>query len=236
MTRMISATVSLSLLLALSACTADATFSGNNILVPGASPMPGAPTAVAPAATPAPSGTIAPVEKVVKDISIQPQSFVIEEGSAHDVIVVVSYTDGSYDSNVTWSSSDSTVVAVNPTTGRLTALKQGVASVVAVSPLDKAKMATTTVSVRPAEVTSVITRVTPTEATLKVGETVQLNAEIQLSNGKFSPNVVWKSTNTPVATVTRGLVTGVKPGVVTITATAQDEPTKSAQAVITVTE
>ncbi|MNS52864.1 Bacterial Ig-like domain (group 2) [compost metagenome] len=224
-------------LIGLAACTADTTFSGNSLMVPvpGASQAPQAVRQDAPAPA-SPGATIAPVQRVVKDITIQPESFVITEGSAHDVVVIVTYTDGTYDSNVTWSSSDSTVVSVNPTTGRLAALKQGVASVVAQSPLDKAKKASSTVSVRPAEVTSVIARVTPAEATIKVGETIRLQAELQLSNGKVSPNVIWQSTNTNLASVTNGLVTGIKPGTVTVTAMAQDEPTKLAKSTITITE
>jgi uncharacterized protein YjdB len=225
------------MLLTLAACTADTTFSGNSVLIPvaGASQAPAVAPA-APGATPSPSSTIAPTQKVIRDITIQPDNFVIEEGSAMDALVMVSYTDGTFDTNVTWSSSDATVLSVNPTTGRLTALKQGVASLVAQSPIDKAKKATSTVSVRPAPVTTVIARVTPAEATVKVGETIQLAAELQLSNGRLSPNVVWQSTNTTLASVTRGLVTGLKPGTVTITATAQDEPTKMAKAIVTITE
>lgn len=187
-----------------------------------------------PAPTPTPTSTIAPVERVVKDITIQPDSLVIPEGTAFDVIAVVTYADGSFDSNVTWSSSDNTVLSVNPTTGRLTGLKAGMASVVAQSPIDKTKRTTATVAVRAAEAAPAITRVVPTEATIRVGETVRLLAEIQLSNGKTSPNVVWSSGNTRVAMVSNGLVTGIAPGSVTVTAVAQDEPTKRASATITV--
>lgn len=185
-------------------------------------------------ATPTPSGTIAPVQRVVKDITVQPDNLVIPEGTAFDVIAVVTYVDGSFDSNVTWSSSDNTVLSVNPTTGRLTGLKAGVASVVAQSPVDRTKRTTATVAVRAAEAAPAITRVVPTEATIRVGETVRLTAEIQLSNGRTSPNVTWQSGNTRVAMVSNGLVTGISAGTVTVTAIAQDEPTKRADAIIRV--
>lgn len=225
----------LALLATIAGCDGTANITGNTVAVPVAGAS-GAPIAGQPAASPSPSSTIAPIEKLVKDITIQPEHMVVEAGTAYDVIAVVSYVDGSFDSNVTWSSSDATIVSVNPTTGRMTALKQGVASIVAQSPLDKTKKTTATVSVRPAEVNPVLTRVTPSSAKIRVGQTVQLSAEIQLSDGRTSPNVKWTSSNTRVATVSRGLVTGAVPGVTTIQATALDEPTKTASATIEVVE
>ncbi|EEG3575680.1 Ig-like domain-containing protein [Salmonella enterica subsp. enterica serovar Anatum] len=59
---------------------------------------------------------------------------------------------------------------------------------------------------------------TPTSPSVLVGKTVQLKADITMS--KSAGSFTWKSANAKIATVsTSGLVTGVAPGTVQITAT-----------------
>ncbi|ECC9189981.1 hypothetical protein DRW71_09350 [Salmonella enterica subsp. diarizonae] len=60
--------------------------------------------------------------------------------------------------------------------------------------------------------------ITPTSPSVLVGKTVQLKADITMS--KSAGSFTWKSANAKIATVsTSGLVTGVAPGTVQITAT-----------------
>lgn len=60
-----------------------------------------------------------------------------------------------------------------------------------------------------------------TTATIKVGKTATLAATVAPANAT-NQNVTWTSSNTEVATVADGVVTGVKAGDVTITVTTED--------------
>ncbi|MBW3095650.1 Ig-like domain-containing protein, partial [Bifidobacterium sp. 64T4] len=81
-------------------------------------------------------------------------------------------------------------------------------------------------------VTSVtISGATSGKLSVKQGASAQLTATVNPSNAT-SKTVTWKSSNTAVATVANGKVTGVKAGTATITATAGG---KSASVTVTVT-
>src|SRR5207302_4374386 len=77
--------------------------------------------------------------------------------------------------------------------------------------------------------------VTPPSASVPAGQTVQLTATPKDANGAplSGRTVTWSSANTAVATVsTSGLVSGVTPGSITISATSAG---KSGTAAITAT-
>lgn len=77
--------------------------------------------------------------------------------------------------------------------------------------------------------------VTPAEASLNLGTTLQLTAEVSPSSA-WEKNVTWSSSNTKVATVSAtGVVTPVAKGTVTITATSTDGTNVTGTATITVT-
>ena len=74
----------------------------------------------------------------------------------------------------------------------------------------------------------------PATSSGAVGSTVQLTATIAPA-GATGKKVTWTSSNTTVATVdVRGLVTRLKVGTATITATSQDDATKTGTSAITV--
>ena len=72
-----------------------------------------------------------------------------------------------------------------------------------------------------------------TTATIEVEEALQLKATV-LPIEAANKNVVWASSDPTVATVVDGLVTGLKQGTTTITATSEDDNTKLATCAITV--
>ena len=74
--------------------------------------------------------------------------------------------------------------------------------------------------------------VSPTSASVKVGATTTLTAAVSPSNAT-NKTISWTSSNTNVATVSNGVVTGVSAGTATITATSNNG--KTAKATITVT-
>ncbi len=73
-------------------------------------------------------------------------------------------------------------------------------------------------------------KLSPNSATLDIGKTLQLSAEVLPESAKDLP-IVWRTSNPMVATVSNGVVKGVSPGNVTIRATVGD---KSAECMITV--
>src|SRR2546421_607480 len=129
---------------------------------------------------------------------------------------------------VTWASGNTGVATVS-STGLVTGVAQGQATITAAS---EGQQGTAAVTVIPVPVASVT--VTPTPATVPAGQTLQLTATTKDANGNVltARFVSWASDNTAVATVSStGLVTGVTQGQATITATSE---TKTGTAAMTV--
>jgi len=132
---------------------------------------------------------------------------------------------------VTWQSSSAGVATVN-STGLVTGVAQGSATVTATSEGQSGTSAiTVTVTVTP--VASVT--VTPASASVLVGGTAQLTATPKDASGNplLGRVVTWQSSSAGIATVnSTGLVTGVAQGSATVTATSEGQSGTSA---ITVT-
>ena len=121
------------------------------------------------------------------------------------------------DKNVTWTSSDATVASVNAS-GLVTALKSGKATITA-STANGLK-ATCEVTVVAATVDASGLELNLEEAEIVEGESVQLQATV-LPADATDKTVTWTSSDAAVATVNAsGLVTALKPGQATITATS----------------
>ena len=119
---------------------------------------------------------------------------------------------------VSWSSTNPQAGAISPA-GVLTAYAQGTITVTAsVEGVD----GTATVTVRPVPVAAV--SVSPAASTVYVGNTQQMTASARDASGAVltGRGVVWSSSDTTVATISpTGLVTTLKLGRVTITATVE---------------
>lgn len=161
-------------------------------------------------------------------------NIVVNQGDKIELLANVIYEDNSRDSAVSWSSSDSTIATVNPTNGALSGVKAGITTVTAISLKDTSKKSSSVVTVKKPEVVEAITKIDPKEATLKIGDTLRLDAKIQLSDGTLSPNIVWKSDNEGIALISNSLVTAIGEGTTTITAIAAGDSTKKASTKITV--
>ena len=137
---------------------------------------------------------------------------------------------GKISKKVTYKTSNKKVVAVNAK-GKITAKKKGTAKIYVISKADKKKKCTITVTVG-TPVTKV--KLNKTKSTMTVGKKQTLKATVTPKKAS-SKAVVWKSSNTKVATVSgKGVVTAKKAGTVTITATAKDGSGKKAACKITV--
>jgi uncharacterized protein YjdB len=119
---------------------------------------------------------------------------------------------------IAWSSSNTAVATVD-STGRVTAVAVGSANIVATSE-GKSGQATATVNQVP--VASVT--VSPSSASMNVGQTAQLTATTRDANNTVltGRSVAWSSSNASIATVSAsGLVTGVSAGSATILASSE---------------
>lgn len=129
------------------------------------------------------------------------------------------------DAVITWKSSDDSIATVDKN-GVVTGIKKGTATITCeVTAAGKTQKLTATVSIRkPAlkiEINNKVSR-------LKYGEKVDLNRTL---TPKTSNDVTtWKSSNTSIATVdANGVVTGLKDGTVTITATTMSGKSDSVE-------
>ncbi|WP_162174166.1 Ig-like domain-containing protein, partial [Clostridium akagii] len=121
---------------------------------------------------------------------------------------------------VTWTTSDSKVVAVD-NTGKVTAVSAGTATITATT-IDGSKTSSCIVTVNNPVVNVSSVSLNKTTDTLTVGSTDTLSAIVAPSNAT-SKAVTWASSNTNVVAVdTTGIVTAVSAGTATITVTSAD--------------
>ncbi len=123
------------------------------------------------------------------------------------------------DKSLKWKSSDSSIVYVN-SKGVVQGMKPGKSAVITCTTVSGKKVAQCTVKVNPIKVKSV--KLNKTEASLGKGSTLTLKATVSPSNAT-NKSVVWRSSNTSVATVSsKGVVKGVGNGKAVITCTTND--------------
>ena len=130
-----------------------------------------------------------------------------------------SYSDGSTQaitSQVTWQSSDSTIATVSPS-GMVMSLKAGT---VVITASMNSVTANGSVTVSPAVLSAI--NVGVTSPSLASGFTEQLTATGVYSDNttqSVTSQVVWQSSDATIASVSSGLLTALKTGTVTVTAT-----------------
>lgn len=195
----------------------------------------------APLAGPTPSAPVAvndgEARKTAVSLGVSASHLVLLMKRTQKLSALVTYADGTRDGDVTWSSTDDTVVTINPTTGEAAGVRPGIATLQVRSAIDATHFANITVTVREGVVEDLLATVSPAQSALGVGETVQLEASITNSSTRTHPNGRWASSNERVAFVNeQGLVTARRPGRATITFTSAQNSTVSAQATITVAE
>ncbi|MBQ6179548.1 MAG: Ig domain-containing protein, partial [Bacteroidales bacterium] len=151
----------------------------------------------------------------VSDVTITPVSSSLQVGESVSLSATVNPQNAT-DKTVTWSSSNASVATVS-SSGLVTAKAVGTATITASA---GGKSATCNVTVTPVLVNSIT--LNQSSANVNVGGTVSLTAAVTPSNAA-DKTVTWSSSDAAVATVSNsGVVTGVKAGTATITATAHD--------------
>ena len=165
-------------------------------------------------------------EVVYVDLSGQ-SSMLIAESQTLTATIVPDYAK---DRSLTFSSSDSSVAAVD-SNGKVVAKKEGSTTITATA--SNGVKGTITITVKkPVEAESVT--INPNNIKLKVGKSNILNAKVLPSNAK-DKKVTWSSSDSSIATVgSNGKVVAKKVGTAQITATTSNG--KSAKATVTVEE
>lgn len=171
------------------------------------------------------------VREFVTKIKLNHDSYKL--GIDKTVTLVATVTpETSTNQKVTWTSSNEDVAVVN-SKGKVTALKYGYTTITATA--QDGSEAEATCEIR---VVKPVTGVTlnKTYLSMVVGDSKKLKATITPSNATYR-KAQWKSSDTSVATVDEdGVITALKEGSVTITASAKDNSGKKAVCYVTVRE
>lgn len=148
-----------------------------------------------------------------KSISMVDSKKYIEVGKSKTLSYTVT-PDISLKKNVTWRSSNPSVISVNAN-GRITALKEGVANIY-VQTKDGKKSAYCTVAARSYGITGV--KLDQKQLDLSVNDEQQLTAKVYPSYATYK-NVLWNSSDKNVATVVDGNIVAKAKGKAVITVT-----------------
>ncbi|RYQ41235.1 alpha-amylase [Bifidobacterium pseudolongum subsp. globosum] len=169
-------------------------------------------------------GSVAPCVTVipVSSVAISGGNFELKEGATKQLSATVSPSNAT-NRSVSWKSSNTSVATVDAS-GKVTAVAAGSATITATA---GGKSATVTVTVSKDEpvvvpVQSVVvsgTGVSGGKASINVGAGLNLTATVSPSNATDRA-VSWSTSDASVATVSNGVVRGLKAGTATVTATA----------------
>lgn len=169
-----------------------------------------------------------PVPVATVTIAVPQSSLTI--GSSTQVTATVRSANGQVltDRVITWSSSAPSVASIS-SSGVVLAIAPGAATISATSEGRAATVLVTVLAPTPASM-----QVSPASVSLSPSQTANLTATVRDASGNVMTGqpVSWSSSSNSVATVTQtGVVTGVAPGVVSISATSGG---RSAAATVTV--
>lgn len=170
----------------------------------------------------------------VSSVELDETNITLKEGDTKTLKATVK-PDNATDKTVTWGSSKPDIASVD-NTGKVTAIKEGIASITATC---GGKSASCKVTVEKAMVYVTSITLSKTSTTLIVGDSETITATINPSNAT-DQNVIWSSSNTAVATVNNGTITAIAPGTADIKAecggkTAICKVTVNKKAVVSIT-
>jgi len=173
--------------------------------------------------------TVTAAPPVVTTVTVAPSSASIVAGNNTTLQATVKDANGNVmtGQTITWSTSNTSVATVN-SSGVVTGIAAGAATITATC-AGKSGTAAITVTAAPPVVTTVT--VAPPTASINVGATVTLTATVKDAQGNVmtGQTITWSSSNTAIATVSSGgVVTGVAAGSATVTATCSGKTGSSA--------
>lgn len=172
-----------------------------------------------------------PDKPAVTGVQIDGGDTSLKTGTAHTFTAKV--LPATAPQTVTWSASPSGILSVDASTGRVTALKAGKATLTATSTVASDKSGSITVTVADVPVTEV--KITEAPLSLREGRGAQLVVRVSPSDAT-NREVKWESDDTRILTVDRdGYVTAHRKGSATITVTSVAHPELKDSRTISVT-
>jgi uncharacterized protein YjdB len=175
------------------------------------------------------------VEPAVLDVQIDQGDFNVQVGATVELSATVSVVGGAAQT-VTWSSSDEAVATVD-TSGVVSGVIAGQATITATSTFDPSRSASVVATVTPAAPPPAVVSVSIVggDRSVALGGTVQLEAEVTVVGGAAT-TVAWQSSDPLKATVdAAGVVRAVAVGTTQVRATSTVDATKFDEITITVT-
>ncbi|NOI65030.1 Ig-like domain-containing protein [Vibrio sp. 99-8-1] len=171
-------------------------------------------------------------EATITDIVVTPSIVGVAKGQTEQLAATATYSDNSssdVSGSVIWTPLDTSTAIVTPT-GLLTGI--GIDNTLVTATKDSITSNEVNVEVTTAVLTDIT--VTPSIVGIAIGKTQQLAATATYSDDSSSDvtrSVTWKSANTSTVTVTpSGLLTGIKSGTTTVTATKDSITSNTANA------
>lgn len=155
----------------------------------------------------------------VESVSLDKTAFSLTVGQNYTLTASV-LPDNASDKSVTWESSNIDVAMVSA--GKVVGSGVGTAVITAKSVSDPDKTASCTVTVESDVVDVTGISLTPASATIEVNKTCTLTASVEPANAT-NPKVRWEVSPEGIVSVdAAGVLTGIKTGSATVTATTQD--------------
>ena len=166
--------------------------------------------------------TVNTTEVLVSGITVTRDRSSILDNETEPFTAIVAPANAT-DSSVTWSSSNTSVATVNPSTGLVSAVAAGSATITATANDGSNVTGSAGITVTASEILVGSITVSSLRSSIPDNETEQFDASVTPGNAS-NQSVSWSSSNTGVATVnaSTGLVSAVAAGTTNITATAND--------------
>lgn len=151
----------------------------------------------------------------VTEIKLNHENLILDEKSSYSLIATIFPTNAS-DKELIWTSSDETIATVS-NTGIITAITAGTATIYVRSKNGKGALCKVTVK----EILATSISLSKGSLTIGEGEQFALQASILPSN-VTNKTVIWRTSDSNVATVTNGVVYGRNEGEALVTASTSD--------------
>ena len=170
----------------------------------------------------------------ITSVTVEPNEATLDINDTKQLTAtVVATPDNADNKKVTWKSSDETVATVSES-GLVKAIGAGTATITATSTKDETKQGTCAITVNePAEIIEVTSiALNETEKTILIGEKLTLTVTYTPDDANTGKGITWSSSDATVAKVEGGVVTGLKEGTATITATTEKGKTATCEVTV----